>query len=110
MIEPKVLQDYLHGGWSDAPFEPFREGVDIAHLYTDGPEVALLRYAPGARVPAHRHDGLEVIAVLEGAQSDARGTYRAGDLVFNPPGTTHEVWSDTGCVILIYWAKPVVIL
>jgi anti-sigma factor ChrR (cupin superfamily) len=51
--------------------------------------------------------GLETILVLEGSQSDERGTYDAGTLVFNPAGTVHRVWSDEGCVVLIQWAKPV---
>ena len=45
--------------------------------------------------------------VLEGAQSDDRGTYAAGDMVLNPPGSEHRVWTDQGCVVLLHWDKPV---
>ncbi len=95
------------GGWQDIAFGPFREGVDIARLHDGPPAVALLRYAPGASVPAHRHAGLETILVLSGAQSDERGTYGTGALVLNPAGTTHRVWSEEGCVVLIQWTLPV---
>ncbi len=45
--------------------------------------------------------------MLEGAQSDERGRYDAGDFVLNAAGTEHSVWSDEGCVVLIQWERPV---
>lgn len=102
-----LLPDILAGGWRELPFEHFRDGVEI-HRLADGPAaVALLRYAPGASVPRHRHTGLETILVLEGAQSDDNGCATAGDMIFNPEGTEHSVWSDPGCVVLIHWTRPV---
>lgn len=105
-----VLRGYLTHGWRDAVYAPFRDGIEICRLRDTPPEVALLRYAPGARVPPHRHTGLEMIEVLDGAQSDEGGTYHAGDVVLNPAGSTHSVWSDNGCVVLILWEKPIVFL
>lgn len=104
---------FLSGGWRRLPFAPFREGVTVHWLIKGGadePSLALLHYEPGARVPLHRHRGLETILVLEGAQSDGHGTYHAGALVCNGAGTTHRVWSDAGCVVLISWALPVEVL
>jgi anti-sigma factor ChrR (cupin superfamily) len=72
--------------------------------------VALLRYAAGAEVPVHRHDGYEFIYVLEGEQSDERGSYSAGSFVINEPGVSHAVVSAGGCVVLIHWQRPVVFL
>jgi anti-sigma factor ChrR (cupin superfamily) len=89
------------------PFEPFRDGVEICHLWRGSPDVALLRYAPGASVPRHRHTGLETILVLSGSQSDETGYFSVGSIVFNPTGTEHSVWSDEGCTVLIQWEKPV---
>jgi anti-sigma factor ChrR (cupin superfamily) len=88
-------------------FAPFREGVEIFWIREGSPALALLRYAPGAGVPRHRHVGLETILVLEGAQSDEAGRYGAGQLVVNQPGSEHSVWSDEGCLVLIQWEKPV---
>lgn len=104
------FSDILRDGWKSATFGPFREGVEICHLRRADPAVALLKYAPGAQVPRHLHTGLETILVLDGSQSDERGTYTTGDLVLNPEGTTHSVWSEDGCVILISWERPVRIL
>ena len=48
-----------------------------------------------------------MIVVLEGAQSDESGTYKQGDVIVNPAGSQHEVWSAEGCVVLLNWSKPV---
>jgi anti-sigma factor ChrR (cupin superfamily) len=95
----------LKRGW-----KVMRPGVDIRHLAggkVEGPTAALLRYAPGARVPKHRHAGFEVIYVLDGAQSDERGSYPAGTLIVNPVGGSHSVWSDDGCLVLIVWERSI---
>ena len=104
---PQHLPNMLSEAWRSMAFEPFREGVEICWIRRADPGVALLRYAPGARVPKHLHTGLETILVLDGSQSDERGTYRAGAVVLNPEGTSHSVWSDEGCVVLIEWERPV---
>lgn len=104
---PFALPGLLAGGWRDLPFAPFKPGIEIHTIRAADPAVALLRYAPGAAAPRHAHDGLETILVLEGAQSDERGTYTEGDFVLNPAGSEHSVWSDPGCVVLIQWEKPV---
>jgi anti-sigma factor ChrR (cupin superfamily) len=91
-------------------FTELRPGVEmhVLHEAQEGGRVAILRYAPGAEVPAHRHDGYEYIYVLEGEQSDERGSYSAGSYVINEPGVTHRVVSKHGCTVLIHWQRPVV--
>lgn len=112
-MTPQVVAGVLANGWEALPFEPFRPGVRIHHLWRDdqgGPAWAILRYEPGASVPRHRHPGLETILVLAGSQSDEHGIYRAGDMVCNAPGSCHAVRSDEGCAVLIFWEHPVEIL
>ena len=104
------IANLIGGGWRRMTFEPFREGVDICWIRQGEPGVALLRYAPGARIPRHLHTGLETIFVLYGSQSDESGTYVAGSVVLNPEGSVHSVWSDEGCVLMIEWERPVRIL
>lgn len=108
MLEPLALEGLLDGGWRDLAFAPFRDGVEIFPIQDGTPALALLRYAPGAAVPHHRHTGLETILVLEGAQTDEQGHYPTGTLVLNQPGSSHSVWSDEGCVVLIQWTAPIV--
>ena len=109
MIDPLVIGDVINT-WQDLPFVPFREGVEVHYIKEGSPSVAILRYAPRAKVPLHLHTGLETILVLEGSQSDERGDYPKGSLVLNPEGTSHSVWSETGCAVLIQWERPVTIL
>jgi anti-sigma factor ChrR (cupin superfamily) len=95
----------------DFTWTPLRPGVDEHRLYGpadgSGSSASVLRYQPGARVSRHRHEGYEHIFVLAGSQRDERGTYRAGSLVINPPGSSHDVFSDEGCTVLLVWERPV---
>jgi anti-sigma factor ChrR (cupin superfamily) len=110
MTESHHIPELLSGGWKDLTFQPFRPGIEIAWLKEGEPGLAVLRYAPGATVPLHRHPDTEMVLVLDGAQSDERGTYRVGDMVLNHPGSLHQVHSSDGCVVLLMWSKPVEIL
>jgi anti-sigma factor ChrR (cupin superfamily) len=94
----------------DFAWTPYRPGVDIHRLYgqgDSGPSAALLQYAPGASIPQHFHQGYEHIFILHGTQVDIRGTHAAGTLVINPPGSSHDVTSPGGCVVLVIWERPV---
>ena len=98
----------LLGG--EVAWKPFRTGIEIHLLYGEmgvGRAAALLRYAPGASLPAHRHAGFEQIMVLQGAQEDERGRYGKGTVVVNPPGSKHAVTSHGGCIVFVTWELPV---
>jgi anti-sigma factor ChrR (cupin superfamily) len=109
MTDRLLLAGLLAGNWRHLPFEPFRPGIEIHHLYMvpGGAAAALLRYAPGGTAPLHEHPGFEHVLVLEGSQSDEHGLYEAGTLLVNPPGSRHSVRSEQGCVALLIWEKPV---
>ena len=107
------MPSFLDGGWRKLTFEYFREGIEVHWLIKGGPaepSVAVLKYEPGSAVPRHRHAGLETIMVLDGVQSDEAGDYAVGTLVLNEAGSEHSVWSKEGCVVLIQWDLPVIIL
>lgn len=107
---PLVFKLALDALGQQSDFVPFRPGVEISQLYRNeasGASAALLRYAPGASVPEHVHEGYEHVLVLEGEQRDHRGSYPAGTLVVNPPGTRHAVSSAQGCIALLIWQSPV---
>jgi anti-sigma factor ChrR (cupin superfamily) len=111
MIEAPLLRFLPPRDLDARSWEPLREGVDVSWLYRNGehgPAAAFLRYAPGARVPHHLHAGYEHVLILEGSQQDANGCHRAGALVINAPGTTHDVLSEEGCVVLIVWERAVI--
>lgn len=97
--------------WQDRiPWKPFKTGVEIHRLYGDGesgPSAALLRFRAGGRVPLHEHTGFEHILVLAGSQVDENSRAETGDLMVNPPGTSHSILSEGGCIVLAIYERPV---
>ena len=92
------------------PWKPFLAGVEIHRLYGDGVKgsgAALLRFAPGARIPEHVHTGFEHIFVLSGSQIDELGEVLTGSLRIHPPGSVHSVVSEHGCIVLAIHERPV---
>lgn len=91
-------------------WQPLVEGVFFADIYTEQPsgaKAAFLHYLPGARVPPHKHQGLEHILILRGYQIDGEKIYKAGALVIHPAATVHGLEAPEGCVALGIWEKPV---
>jgi anti-sigma factor ChrR (cupin superfamily) len=86
----------------------FAPGVEIHRLWGAPHKRSgvLLRYAPGAKIARHRHEGVEHVYVLIGAQRDERGEYGVGAHVVNPPGSVHAVSSPEGCVVFVVWERP----
>lgn len=87
--------------WQASP----QAGVERRMLDRIGGEVArattIVRYAPGSRFSAHRHDGGEEFLVLDGVFFDDHGEYPAGTYVRNPPDSQHEPGSVPGCTIFV---------
>lgn len=81
-------------------------GVKWSALSFAGPEAGqllLVRGVPGAKLPAHGHDGTEYTCVLTGSFSDSTGTYTAGDLIEATEDHDHQpiVGPEAECVCVI---------
>jgi anti-sigma factor ChrR (cupin superfamily) len=102
--ERSTYLDVSKVAWEATPFP----GVEVKVLYRDaaGPQTTLTRLAPGARIPRHRHVGLEQSFVLEGSLVDDDGACVAGSFVWRRPGSVHEAWSPDGCVVLGIFEAP----
>ncbi len=90
-------------------WEPTRfPGVQRKVLYSEpsGRETVLVRMTPGAKLPRHRHVGLEQSFVLEGTLVDDDGACTAGDFVWRRPGSAHSAWSPDGCIVLGIFEAP----
>ena len=107
----KLTDLFQISGWQHKiRWEPFQPGVEIYRLYGDGqagPTAALLRFRPGSRIAFHEHTGYEHIFVLSGSQVDEHTEAGTGTLIINPPGTAHSVVSESGCIVLAIYEKPV---
>ncbi|TAM85739.1 MAG: anti-sigma factor [Candidimonas sp.] len=82
-----------------------QRGVERMMLDRVGEEQAratsIVRYAPASYFPRHSHPGGEEILVLSGTFSDEDGHYPAGWYLRNPPGSSHEPFSDEGAIIFV---------
>ncbi|NJL84387.1 MAG: cupin [Chloroflexaceae bacterium] len=78
------------------------EGLQVLPLHTHGREtVALVKWKPGTYFSRHSHPGGEEIFVLEGTFEDEFGVYPQGTWLRNPPGSTHQPFSQQGCLIYV---------
>ncbi len=91
--------------WQAADFP----GVTIKVLWrgaTGDAFTALFRMQPGARLPRHRHMGVEQTYVLEGSLVDDEGVCTAGNFVWRHPGSVHSAHSPDGCLAIGIFQKP----
>ena len=94
----------VRGG--SAGWEPTgSEGVDVRRLFVDAAAdriTMLVRMAPGASYPSHRHGGVEECYVLEGDLYSDDFEMKAGDYQRLEGGTTHGVQATRGgCLLFI---------
>ena len=45
--------------------------------------------------------------MLSGEQVDEVSKAESGSLIINPPGTSHSILSQNGCIVLAIYEKPV---
>src|SRR5690606_33309905 len=62
---------------------------------------SIVRYAPGSHFPSHEHPGGEEILVLSGTFSADNEHYAQGWYLRNPPGSSHQPFSDDGAIIFV---------
>jgi anti-sigma factor ChrR (cupin superfamily) len=90
--------------WEPTPWP----GIWNKVLYEDatGRRTVLTRMEPGARLPRHRHVGLEQSFILEGSLVDEDGACTAGNFVWRRAGSVHSAWSPDGCIGLGIFEQP----
>ena len=80
-------------------------GVEISPLLTEPMRqtmTALVRMAPGAQLPRHRHVTDEQFYMLEGDGHVQGQVLQAGDYYQAAAGTVHDItYTDRGCVFLL---------
>ena len=91
--------------WTPSKFA----GIEMKILMEDpdtGLLTALVRCQPGARLPLHEHVEIEQSYVLEGSMVDAQGEVTAGNFVWRPAGSRHEVECPNGALVLAFFLSP----
>ena len=108
---PAPVSLFVNAG--DVAWTERRPGVSLKVLWEDPDgrhKAMLMRYAPGATIPRHRHLGDEQIFVLEGSVADDTGVCTAGNYARRPPGCLHSVVSETGALVFAVTSAPTEVL
>lgn len=88
--------------WTESPGgHVLRKRVHLSGPAESGQVTSVVRYAPGARFPAHDHPEGEEILVLDGVFSDEYGDWQAGTYLLNPEGFHHGPFSQPGCTLFV---------
>lgn len=108
---PRSLRRLIPRGFNELNWMPLTPSFKLATLSDEagGPQIALSRVKPGARLPNHTHTGNEITVVLKGAFSDDEGLYREGDFICRDHNHKHQprVTKDAECICLIILDSPI---
>jgi anti-sigma factor ChrR (cupin superfamily) len=89
----------------DLPWRPstMASGVFVKDIaVTDGWEMQIVRFQPGARFPVHTHEGPEFLFILEGELVQGGRRLGPGWASVASAGTVDaDVHSETGCVFVL---------
>ena len=108
--QEKTMSVLEHGSFrsvkvDDLPWRPstMAPGVFVRDIaVTDGWEMQIVRFEPGARFPAHTHESPEFLFILEGELVRAGRRMGPGWASVASSGTIDEdVYSETGCVFVL---------
>ena len=112
-VPPAVASD-LASRFVDVESLPWEKtrfpGIEQKTLLLDkstGLLTALMRMAPGTKLPDHEHVKIEQTFVLEGSLVCPEGECRAGQYVWRPAGSRHHAWAGPkGGVFLGIFQMP----
>lgn len=96
--------DFSHIEWRATRYE----GIFLHVLRRDdgtGDSTVLIRMKPGCGYPAHRHNGMEEVLILQGGYRDRDGEHRAGEYVLNEAGSSHHPLALDGaedCIMVAF--------
>lgn len=86
--------------WADAG-----AGIHRKTIWEDpaaGRSMLLVRFDPGAELPAHRHHGESLVFGIEGEIADHHGQTLPGYFCFQPDRYSHSIISQNGATLLYY--------
>jgi quercetin dioxygenase-like cupin family protein len=91
--------------WTEPEWKEVAPGISVKMLAVDAEKnrvSMLVRLAPGAHYPPHRHAGVEELHVVYGELVIDDKKLVAGDYLRSEAGSTDQlVWSPTGCTCFL---------
>ncbi len=106
---PQALRDLVGFEAEDVPWRTRLPGFKEYCLDMDGCEVSLMWIRPGRALPAHTHEGLELILILDGAFNDECGRFGPGDISIADDTIDHRpvAEKDRPCIAFAVSDGPV---
>lgn len=107
----KTVLDLTHVKEHPDAYEWFDFRPNVKKLILAGAaeteHIAILWYtvADGG-VALHYHSKTESVYVIDGTQTDDKGSYPTGTVYFNPPGSGHAIRDSSGFFLLAYASPP----
>jgi anti-sigma factor ChrR (cupin superfamily) len=97
MFDPSTIEWHPTRHW----------GIFVNTLRRDeenGDATVLIRMQPGCGYPAHRHNGIEEVFIIQGGYRDSGGERRAGEYFINAAGSVHHPIAIEGddCVMIAF--------
>ena len=94
---------------SEIAWRELQPGITFKVLWEDPAtkrRAQMARFAPGAKLPLHRHVGDELIYLVEGANEDESGVVATGNMNYRPNGCVHTVTTRNGATVLaVLWGR-----
>ncbi len=102
-MSEKLAQGQEKYGADERKWRDVGSGLCVLDLHEEnGRRLQLVRLAPGGRILAHRHEGVEVMYIVRGSMIVDGTRMSAGDVMTSPPGSIHrETWSAEGCELVL---------
>ncbi|QCU89924.1 cupin domain-containing protein [Thiomicrorhabdus sediminis] len=100
-LAKKVVVHTADMPWQGSPSDGVLRKPLERENQESGRTTSIVQFMPGASFRPHAHPLGEEILVLEGVFSDESGDFPAGTYFRNPPGTSHQPFSEQGCTLLV---------
>ena len=101
-----VFVDVENMPWEKTKYDGIEQKTLMLEPKT-GMLTALMRMAPGTKLPDHEHVKVEQTYVLEGSLMCPEGECKAGQFVWRPAGSRHHAWAGPkGGVFLAMFQVP----
>jgi len=99
--EEKLVVQTANLEWLSSPSSLVKRKPLEREKEESGQVTSVVKYEPGAEFKRHAHPLGEEIFVLSGDFADENGKYPAGTYIRNPPGSSHEPFSEKGCTLFV---------
>jgi len=109
MTEEMNLEGVISINWQDVEAEEAAPGITQRVLWQgdNDKRVVVFEFKPGSVYPGLdvHEPGPEQVFIISGDFSGDGNTYRAGDFIHYPVGTSHIPQSKNGCVLLVIFPE-----